>query len=124
MKNINKNWRYCKGCGKRKFLFKNFCFICFKKTNHDIYVCISDTIDVRSSLRVRHKKTGYRKFLSETLSGWFSSFNKKLKNGVYKNRVINREKNEYYEIVRDYKTGKVFHKCYEPLKVHHNKIHE
>lgn len=120
MKNKGKNGRYCNECGKRKCFFKRFCPFCFKKTNSDIHISISDTITIRDSIKLRHKRLGFKKFLSESLSGWFPSNDVRLRNGVNKIRIIDKENGEYHEVVKDYTTGKIIHQCHEPLNVHHN----
>lgn len=120
MKNKDKNGRYCNKCGKRKFFFKSYCFFCFKKTNSNIHIFISDTIIVRDFIKMRHMRLGFKKFIAEILSGWFPSNDMKLKNGVNKIRIVDRGNDEYHEVVKDYKTGKMLRECHEPLSVHRN----
>jgi hypothetical protein len=115
--NSQKSGRFCRECGKYKF-FQLFCLRCFKRTNSDIHIFLSDTIIVRDSLRLRKHKVGIKKFIVETISGWFPSLNLKLPDGVNKSRTIDRENNEYYEIVKEYKTGEVIHECRESLDQH------
>jgi hypothetical protein len=119
-KNKPKIERFCKECGRRKF-FQRFCLWCLKRTNSDIRIFISETITIRDSIKLRKYKQGIKKFLIEIISGWFPTRDKladKLPHGVEKSRVVDREKNEYHEIVKDYKTKKVVHECHEPLSEH------
>jgi len=118
----NRNGYFCEECGRRKYLYSllrsKFCFWCKKKTPNDIKVSVSDTVTVRDSLRIRKMKSGIKKFISEFLGGWFPSINPKLPNGVEKSRTIDREKNEYHEIVKKHGTNEVIHECHEPLSEH------
>ena len=72
----------------------------------------------RASLRARLKRKGFNKFAKEILQGWFRSRNPELRNGVYKERVIDREKDEYHETVKDASTGEVIREEHEPLSQH------
>ncbi len=111
---------FCKECGRRKF-FRWFCLRCFKNTNSDIRVVVSDTITIRESGKIRKCKSGIKKFIIEVLFGWSPTkgrLAKKLTHGVERSRVIDREKDEYHEVVKDYKTKKIVHECHEPLSKH------
>lgn len=109
--------KLCLECGKRKFL-KEFCIFCFQKTTTNISVKIHETMCIRDSIKIRRKRQGFKKFISETLCGWFPSGDKKIIDGVKKTRIINKEKNEYYEKVENYKTGKILRHCTEKLTDH------
>ena len=110
--------RYCKECGRKKILFDRFCLFCFKKTNTNIGLIISNTVLVKENIRIRKSKNGIKKFVYELLQGWFHSGDKKIKNGVYKTRIVDREKNKYYEHVGDCENGKILRNCEEELKKH------
>lgn len=104
--------RFCKKCGKRKF-FQKFCIRCVKRTNSDI--------KIRDSIKLRKYKHETKKFLVEVISGWFPTkgkLAKKLPEGVNKSRVIDREKDEYHEVVKKYGTEEVTHECHESLSQH------
>jgi hypothetical protein len=119
-RNENKSGKFCRECGRCKF-FQRFCLWCFKNTNSDIRVAISETITVRESGKIRKYKLGIKKFIVEVLFGWSPTKGrlvKKLNHGVERSRVIDREKDEYHEIIKDYKTKKIVHKCHEPLSKH------
>ena len=110
--------RYCKECGRKKVLFNRFCLFCFKKTNTKTGLIIGDTVSVKENIKIRKNKNGIKKFVYELLQGWFSSGDKKIKNGVYKTRIVNREENKYYEHVKNYENGKILRNCEEELKKH------
>jgi len=115
-----KSGRFCKECERRMF-FQNFCLWCMKKVNFDIRIFVSDTISIQDSTKLRKYKGGIKKFFVEIISGWFPTkgpLAEKLSNGVEKSRIIDREKDEYHEVVKEYKTGKVIHECHEPLSKH------
>lgn len=120
MKKTQKSGRFCKECRRRKF-FQRFCIWCMKRTNSDIRIFISETISVKDSMKLRKYKYGIKKFLVEIISGWFPTKGlsaRKLLHGVEKSRVVDREKDEYHEVVKDYKTKEVIHECHEPLSKH------
>ena len=124
--NQHKNGYYCNVCGHLKilyYLFKSrYCLFCKKNTNNAIYVSISDTIRMRESLKLRHKRQGFGKFISETINGWFPNIlTKDSEYGVDKQRIVDRGKNEYHEVVKDLKTGKIIRDCHEPLDRHKSK---
>jgi len=119
-RNKQKSGRFCKECGRRKF-FQKFCIWCMKRTNSNIRIFVSETISIRDSMKLRKHKHGIKKFLVEIISGWFptkGSLARRLPHGVEKSRVVDREKDEYHEVVKDYKTKKVIHECHEPLSKH------
>jgi len=117
---------FCKECGHRKYLhylFKSrFCLWCRKKTANDIRVSLSEALSLRESIRVRQKRKGFKKFIRETIKGWFSSKDPKLEEGVDIVRNVDKEKNWYDQVVRDRRTGKIIHEDHEPLNQHKHKI--
>ncbi len=92
-----------------------------KKTDSHIRISIFENISVRDSLILQKMKTGSKKFLVKIYSGWSETRGKlarKLKHGVNLSRLIDRENDQYHEVVKDYKTGNVVHECHEPLSQH------
>jgi len=108
--------RVCSKCGTEKENL--FCPSCRAETPSDINISVSETIKVRDSLRTRKFGVGIKKFLGEFLGGWFPSSDPKLPDGVHKSRTINREKDEYHEVVKKYDTDEVIHEIHEPLSKH------
>ena len=75
-------------------------------------------IGVTASGKTAHKRMG-NGTLMETISNWWKrSGDPKLANGVREDRTINKQKDEYYQVVRDAKTGKVIHEEHLPLSEH------
>lgn len=64
------------------------------------------------------KKEGTKKPVKEFIYG----DEKRISNNkwVDKTRIIDRENNEYVEIVKDKETGEIIHECKEPLTDHFN----
>lgn len=83
-------------------------------------VILQDTLTVKDSLKLRKSKSGVKRFIYESISGWFPSIRKDLSpDGVTKIRVIDREKNYYKEEVVDIKTGRVIRSIEEKLSEHY-----
>jgi hypothetical protein len=70
--------------------------------------------------RATQKRKGYRRFMKEMISRWKRSVNLRLTEGVNEERVIDKEKDEYHQVVKDAKTGDVIHEEHEPLSQHKN----
>jgi len=77
---------------------------------------------VNSKARFKQWKEGFKKFAKEVLQGWFPSGDPRLKNGVDKVRIIDKEKDEYHETVKDAITGEVIRDIHEPLSQHKSRI--
>lgn len=83
-------------------------------------ITIRETLTIRDSLKLRKNKTGIKKFIYESISGWFPSIREDLSpDGVTKTRVIDREKDYYKEEVIDLKTGRVIRFIEEKLSEHY-----
>jgi len=90
------------------------------KTGKDCKATVTAALalDVRASFRARKKREGIGKFVKEILQGWFPSKSPVLKKGVHKERIVDKEKNEYHETVKDAATGEVIRDIHEPLSQH------
>jgi hypothetical protein len=71
-----------------------------------------------SSGSVIKKRTGKGRLVRIIFNRWKPSVNPKLKNGVREDMVIDREKDEYHQVVKDAKTGKVTHEEHQRLSEH------
>jgi hypothetical protein len=78
----------------------------------------SDRVNIKDSLRARQKRKGFSRFMREILQGWFPSGDPKLKKGVDKVRIADKEKNEYHEVVKNAETGETIREVHEPLSQH------
>ena len=108
--------RICSQCGTGKE--NSFCGSCKTNTPSNINISVSETIKVQNSLRMRKFGAGIKKFLGEFWDGWFPSGDPKLPDGVDKSRTIDREKDEYHEVVKKYGTDEIIHETHEPLSKH------
>lgn len=77
---------------------------------------LESTVQVRTQLRWRHKRPGFRRDLAEGVSGAERS----VRSGrwVNKRRLIDRQNNWYEELVVDEETGHVVYEAREPLSDH------
>jgi len=88
------------------------------KTGKDCKVNITASVAISTRLRARKKRKGIGRFVIEILQGWFPSNSPVLKKGVHKERIVDKEKNEYHETVKDAATGEVIRDIHEPLSQH------
>ena len=87
-------------------------------TGKDCKVTVTSAVAISTRFRARLKRKGIGKFVRETLQGWFPSKDPALKKGVHKERIVDREENEYHETVKDATTGEVIRDVHEPLSQH------
>ncbi|KUK99050.1 MAG: hypothetical protein XE08_0267 [Parcubacteria bacterium 32_520] len=82
-------------------------------------VKIEAKVKGRESLKIRQKQRGFKKFMKEVIQGWFPNIiTKDSEYGVDKLRIIDREKDEYHEVVKDLKNGDIIQDKHEPLSQH------
>jgi hypothetical protein len=93
------------------------CPYCGKK-GKDCKVTAKATVGISASLRARKKRKGVGRFVKEIIQGVFASSDPKLKKGVDKVRIVDREKNEYHEVVKNAETGETIREVHEPLSQH------
>jgi len=64
-------------------------------------------------------RPGFKRFLREFVRGWSPSKDKKkFPEGVDIERVIDKEKRQYHQVVRDKRTGEITHEEHGPLDQH------
>lgn len=91
------------------------CMICGSmKRIHN--VSITDNIVARDGHGLKAKRPGQKKPYGEELSMPDYSYSRE--KPVLKQRVIDRDNDQYFEKVTDYETGEVIHHCEEPLSQH------
>jgi hypothetical protein len=79
---------------------------------------LSDSIKIRESLGVKHKRLGVKSFLSHFVNRWKQSGDPKLLEGVNEERTVDRENNKYDQVIIDAKSGKILHEEHEQLDKH------
>lgn len=77
---------------------------------------LESTVQVRTQLRWKHKRPGFRRALAEGVSG--SERSVRSGRWVTKTRLVDRQNNRYEELVVDEETGDTLHEACEPLSGH------
>ncbi|HOB89748.1 MAG TPA: hypothetical protein PKG74_00235 [Candidatus Colwellbacteria bacterium] len=103
----------CKSVKKTKF-----CDNCQQETPNFIKLEIRAIIKTQTSLGIKQKRPGFKRFVKEIFSGYKSSGDKKLSKGVSIEQTIDRENNKYDQVVKDNQTGEIIHEEHEPLSDH------
>ncbi len=82
-------------------------------------ISLFETIKVRDNIGLKTFSGSIKKFISHFMDGWFSSDRRDLSpDGVYKERLIDRQNNHYKEFVKDAKTGRIIHDINQKLTEH------
>jgi hypothetical protein len=71
---------------------------------------------MRAKIAYKLKGVGKKKPIVEGISG--EDLHRDSGKWMYKERVIDHEKNRYKEVVTDLETGNIVHNCEEPLDKH------
>jgi hypothetical protein len=82
----------------------------------DLSVSVEETIHVHEWLQKKDRIAGCKEPIGEQVVGDKLSYS--IGRLVYKQRIIDRAYNLYYEIVIDKETGNIIHLCSEPLDQH------
>lgn len=77
---------------------------------------LSLEIKLYCSIKGKVKRKGIKRPIKEFKVG--DDLHRNSGKWFYREMYINREKNQYKEIVKDKTTGKIIHKCEEPLSEH------
>lgn len=107
---------FCVDCGARKE--SKFCVNCGKETPDLFKVQITDTVRVRESIGIKQKRQGFKGFIRKIFQGYKPSGDPRFSDGVEVQMIVDREKKEYHQTVKDNLTGKIIHKEHEPLDQH------
>lgn len=75
-------------------------------------------VGIRTQSRLKAKKKGVKRPVKESIHG-DEKYNL-TGEWVDKTRIIDRENDQYIEIVKDKKTNEIIHECIEPLSDHIN----
>jgi len=78
---------------------------------------IQETISIKELCKIKTARPGFG-WLRKVVQGWKSSGDPKLSKGVDVYMDLNREKNEYHQIVKEHQTENVLHEEHEPLTEH------
>ena len=105
----------CKDYGKRLTKEDKICPNCESKKKH-IKLIFEEKIELHDQIKGKVKKQGVRKPIKEFKVG--DDFHHKSGKWYHREMYIDRENNQYKEIVKDKTTGEVIHECREPLSKH------
>jgi len=78
---------------------------------------IQETIGIKELYKIKTARPGFG-WLRKVVQGWKPSGDPKLNKGVDVYMDVNREKNEYHQIVKEHQTENVLHEEHEPLTEH------
>ena len=107
---------FCKQCNQGKT--ERFCSHCMRVTEDLIKIEVFETIKVRTLVGLLTKREGFKRFLRKTISGWKPSGDPSLTEGVDFQMVVDRENNEYHQVVKNAETGEILHEEHEVLTDH------
>lgn len=108
----------CSCCATEKN--SEYCEFCGKETPSNLSINVSDKIKLRGFFQIKFRELGKR-VRSIIRSGWKSSGDPLLKDGVYEDRIIDRNKGAYHQVIKDARTGKILHEEHEKLSKHKSK---
>jgi hypothetical protein len=116
---MNSTRLFCQNCGKELKLNQRPRPFCGCQSIHvEATGFVLLALLCRANYRLRKIGEDSKKFVKEIVRGQFPSKDPKLPNGVYKERTIDRGKDEYREVVKDISTGKTIRDMHEPLSQH------
>ena len=107
----------CLDCNKNLDLEEKQCLVC-GCNKRLIKAVFNDTLSIKDTIHLRQKREGFKKFIVELLQGYFPSVNDKLREGVFKRRLIDKQHNKYEELVINNKNGIIIRNVSEPLNEH------
>ncbi|QWE17165.1 hypothetical protein [Polynucleobacter sp. AP-Nino-20-G2] len=81
-----------------------------------IHVEIIEKVNARDGVGMKAKRPGERRPYIEDLS--IPEHSHSLEKIVHRARIIDRDKDRYFEKITDYETGEIIHHCEEPLSQH------
>lgn len=96
--------KQCPKCGSTKKLYK-------REASVGIGIEVIET-------RAKQKRKGYHRFTKQMISRWKPSGDLRLSEGVHEEIIIDKEKKEWHQVVKDAKIGDVIHEEHEPLSQH------
>lgn len=85
-------------------------------------ITIRETMKVHETIKLKQKRRGIGGFIKSIVQGYKPSGDPKLSKGVDVQMVVDREKNEYHQIIKDNETGSILHEEHELLTEHKSKL--
>ena len=81
-----------------------------------VYMTVSDVVTCKEKRKTKARRLGKGKPSIEQVQG--DDLHRDTGTWRTLSRVIDRENDEYHEIVKNPETGKILHECHEPLSQH------
>jgi len=106
---------YCKDCGQKLTRENKICPNCGSK-NKVYEIKVEEKIELHDQIKGKVKRRGFRRSIKEFKVG--DDLHRKSGKWHHREMDIDRENNQYKEVVKDKITGKIIHKCKEPLSKH------
>lgn len=107
----------CSACSNEKT--RKYCVFCKKETQDIHTLAIMETIAAKESIDIGQRRHGIKDWIVKIFQGFKPSMDKdRFPEGIDLHRRLDREKDQYDEIVKDEKTGKIANECHEPLSEH------
>ncbi len=111
---IKKERKICSICAKEKS--SEFCEYCNECTVSNISTEIYGEHRIQGQFKIKGRRLG--KVRCEVSSGWKADRDPKSHGAVYEDRIIDKDKNQYHQVVKDAITNKITHEEHEPLSNH------
>jgi len=106
---------HCKDCGQKLSKEDKICPNCGSKRRY-ITLIFEEKIELHDQIKGKVKRQRFKKPVQELKVG--DDLHRKSGKWYHREIYIDREKNQYKEIVRDKHTGETIHECKEPLSKH------
>jgi len=105
----------CKDCGQQLSEDDKICPNC-GSMKRNIVLNLEEKIEPHDQIKGKVKEKDAKKPIQEFTVG--DDFHRKSEKWYHVERCINRKSNSYREVIKDKTTGKLIHKCEEPLSEH------
>lgn len=116
---MEKRKTICSVCEEMKDENNRFCEKCKKETSNVVSIIVEDEAVCKEFFGIKQKIMGIKGWAIKASQGFRSSYDKiKFPNGVDLHRRIDRKNNQYDEVIKDEKTGKIINESHEPLSEH------
>lgn len=80
-------------------------------------ISFQERLSIKELIKIKIIREGFG-IVRRIVQGWKSSGDPKLKNGVHVYMDVNRERNEYHQVVKEHQTENILHEEHEPLTEH------
>lgn len=106
---------YCENCGEKLLENNKICLNCGSK-KRKIVLQVKEGVTFHDQIKEKGKIESIKKPIKEFKVG--DDFHKKSEKWNHREMYIDRENDDYKEIIKNKETGEIIHKCEEPLSEH------